>query len=552
MIVPERSSARAASGARYSSVAIVLHWIIAAVILFQLFLGWRMNDLAGLARSSILQLHKSIGIAILLLSLARLAWRLVNPPPPEPKTVTPRERWLAGWVHRGFYVIMIGLPLTGWAMISTTRVGPGTMLFGVIPWPRIPLLPLLPRGLQETLSVVFDNAHVALVWLTLALLFLHIAGALKHHLISRDPVLSRMAPGVPPGALLNPQFLAIPIAALVVAAGSYAPKPAPPATPRPKVIQLAAADIYLDVVQPAFDRRCVSCHNDDRSKGGLSLASYVSLMAGGRTGPVIVVGAPAQSELFKRITLPSNHDKYMPQDGRTPLNENQIKAIGWWISIGAPGSAQIARLKLTDAERPVLLQILGLAGAGASDRGEETLVVVNKADARAVRDLENAGFVVRPVSAESNLVDINLYGRKALTDQDVANLGKLKDQIHTLNLRDAGVSDAQLKVVGQMPNLKLLRLEGNPVTDAGIANLGGLKSLRYLNLYGTKVGDASLAVLRRLPNLERVHAWQTGVTEAGRDRAQAANPKLKVTLETKPGSPSDGSALPPAAGEPRS
>jgi cytochrome b561 len=125
----------AASRTRYTTVAIVMHWLIAAAIIFQIILGWRMGDEPkGPATYALFQLHKSIGITILLLSLARLAWRLVHPPPPHPGRPaalgdgSPRKI-----VHVAFYVIMIGLPVTGWIMVSTSRLAIPTVLYGVIP-----------------------------------------------------------------------------------------------------------------------------------------------------------------------------------------------------------------------------------------------------------------------------------------------------------------------------------------------------------------------------------------------------------------------------------
>ncbi|MDI1365430.1 MAG: cytochrome b/b6 domain-containing protein, partial [bacterium] len=98
----------AATRTRYTNVAIIIHWLIAAAILFQIILGWRAGDgPKGATTFALYQLHKSIGITILLLSLARLAWRLVNPPPPAPIGQPRWEQIASRIVHVGFYVILI-------------------------------------------------------------------------------------------------------------------------------------------------------------------------------------------------------------------------------------------------------------------------------------------------------------------------------------------------------------------------------------------------------------------------------------------------------------
>ena len=106
----------APSSNRYTVVAILLHWAIAALILFMIWLGWNMED-----NEARFQLHKSIGIAILFLSVARVLWRWRNPPPPLPDDMTPWEKRLSHGVHIGFYALMIGLPLLGWLLVSLAK-----------------------------------------------------------------------------------------------------------------------------------------------------------------------------------------------------------------------------------------------------------------------------------------------------------------------------------------------------------------------------------------------------------------------------------------------
>src|SRR4051812_42652862 len=97
---------------RYAAVAIFLHWLIALAILAQVSIAWRMGGRTpeGFALT---QLHKSIGVSIMILSIIRLGWRLTNPAPPEPQGLARWERVLATVVHWAFYGIMIGMPLTG-------------------------------------------------------------------------------------------------------------------------------------------------------------------------------------------------------------------------------------------------------------------------------------------------------------------------------------------------------------------------------------------------------------------------------------------------------
>ena len=185
-----------ALGERYSAVAIILHWLIAALLLSNIAIAWYFGTLHGEAKTVPVQLHKSIGITVLILSLARLAWRLAVRPPHMPAFFSGWERLLSQVVHVLFYVVMIGMPLSGWAFSSASpliKVFPIT-LFNVVPWPTIAPLANLPHDQMKTAHAVFLKTHMLLAWLAYGLIALHVAGALKHQFINRDGMAGRMIP----------------------------------------------------------------------------------------------------------------------------------------------------------------------------------------------------------------------------------------------------------------------------------------------------------------------------------------------------------------------
>lgn len=240
-----------AAGQRYSAGAILLHWAIALALAFQLALGFAMpKDERGF---ELFQLHKSVGITILLLTLVRLAWRLTHRPPPPVEGGF--QGFLAKAVHTLLYVFMVGAPLTGWALVSTSEIRIPTVLWGAIPWPHLPL----PAGLGETA----EEVHELLAWIGVSLIVLHVAGALRHQLWLKDGLLRRMGPG---GSAWAAGLLALAavavyfatgmkIASDVVAEGGYetsedaAPEVAraplaaePVATPTPEATEPAAEE----------------------------------------------------------------------------------------------------------------------------------------------------------------------------------------------------------------------------------------------------------------------------------------------------------------------
>ncbi len=236
----------AATRTRYTTVAIIIHWLIAAAIIFQIILGWRAGDgPKGAATFALYQLHKSIGITILLLSVARLAWRLFNPPPPGPVGQPKWEKTASHIVHIGFYVIMIGLPLTGWILVSASRTNIPTLLYGSIPWPHLPFIPELAAGPKHIWHQIGEIGHGVLVKFTYLLLLLHLGAVAKHQVLDKDEVFGNMAPGAKPG-LKEPRawLAAAGLVAVVAAAYLYTPAVKPAAKP-------AVAEEPADLALPA-------------------------------------------------------------------------------------------------------------------------------------------------------------------------------------------------------------------------------------------------------------------------------------------------------------
>lgn len=178
---------------RYSQVAMALHWLIALLVIGNLAGGHLVEvfehaaDPQLTAFAPTLQgLHISFGLTILALTLARLGWRLANPPPPLPAYATASERWLAGAVHAGFYLLLFVLPLSGWAMLSTARVPSPASWFGLASLAPLPL----PAGLRG----LFHDSHGVLGWAMVALIALHVGAILKHRIFDREDLLARMLP----------------------------------------------------------------------------------------------------------------------------------------------------------------------------------------------------------------------------------------------------------------------------------------------------------------------------------------------------------------------
>ena len=175
----------------YSRIAIILHWLIALTIIGLVVFGLLMTHDWMPNRFVIYQWHKSFGIVVLILSVFRLIWRLTHRPPALPSGMKPIEIFLSKLTHIGFYVLMIGMPLLGWAMISASTLPIENELFYLIPLPDLP-------GVTEskTLEMTFKQFHEIGAKLIILLFVLHMAGAIKHQFVAKDNLLARMIPAL--------------------------------------------------------------------------------------------------------------------------------------------------------------------------------------------------------------------------------------------------------------------------------------------------------------------------------------------------------------------
>jgi len=193
---------------RYTAVAIVLHWAIALSILLMLPLGFWMHlsvEAGNLSQGvfQAFQLHKSIGLTILVLSLLRLLWRLAHKPPPLPQGMPAWERFAAKATHWAFYFIIIALPLSGWLYASAhwshesnAPLPVPTRWFGLFRVPDLFDLPSQSHPVRAQAADAAFTAHYVLAYAAIALVVLHVAAALKHHFINHDETLAHMVPGL--------------------------------------------------------------------------------------------------------------------------------------------------------------------------------------------------------------------------------------------------------------------------------------------------------------------------------------------------------------------
>lgn len=395
--------------ARYSTVAIILHWLIAALIVFQVILAWRMDGRTpqGFA---LFQLHKSVGITILALSLARLAWRLTHRPPALPATMPSWEKLLAHITHVGLYVIMIGLPITGWIIVSTSRIQVPTLLYGVVPWPHVPGLAHLAEPAKSAWNGVSELGHEALAWGAYVLVALHVAGALKHQLFSRDePVLAHMAPGARPGRWLEPRLIAILVIALGVIAAGYGVRPglAPAKTLPPPAATVEAPAAPMAEAPPAAAPEIPAAETEDAPAA--AELSVWAVSSGSTLGFATIWAGTAIEGRFERWTADVRFSPEALDKSKVSVSIDLASAVtgdaqrdqsmggaDWFDTASHPKATFTAtRFEKTGTDRYVAYGQLAIRGVSRPQRLPFTLKIDgDKARVSGVTTLDRTAFGV--------------------------------------------------------------------------------------------------------------------------------------------------------------
>jgi len=326
---------------------------------------------------------------------------------------------------------------------------------------------------------------------------------------------------------------------------AYAPEPfrsiagLPPRTIgggiRKNIKNIDQALVYQDIIAPVMEQKCWSCHNANKIKGQLRMDKPELLAKGGEHGAIFKANDPDNSELIKRVLLDMNDEHHMPPKGKTPLTEQEISLVTWWIKNGAKFDVKVAQMNPDDKIKPILASLVGgVSIENTANVGETISPVFNEKVAAAsendIKKLTDLNVIVMPVSKDQNYLDVNFINARNLDDSKMNLLSNISEQIVWLKLGNTKITDKSFLEITKLAHLTRLNLEHTAITDAGISQMKALKYLEYINLFDTKITDAGIATLAKLKALKKVYCWQTKVTIAGINALKKALPNVEVEM----------------------
>jgi len=291
--------------------------------------------------------------------------------------------------------------------------------------------------------------------------------------------------------------------------------------------EIDSIKIFPELILPIFKNKCIACHNNDITSGGLNMVSLKKTLEGGSSGSFIEAGNSANSILFKRITLSQDNTKFMPPSG-DPLTYDEINLIKWWINHGLKNDTSLSDLEFSNEDKLLLNKLFEI------DTKEkpwyEKLKNLTELNSDDLNILEENNLSWKQLANNYPVIEVKFNGDK-INDNILSKIFKINKNVISLTIKNSNLNDSQLKIISQFENLMILNIQNNPISDKGITNLKSLNHLETLNLYGTNVSDLSLETFSEIKSLKRIYLWNTSVTNEKLDEFNRENKSKEALLD---------------------
>lgn len=293
--------------------------------------------------------------------------------------------------------------------------------------------------------------------------------------------------------------------------------------------------VFQDLLLPALENRCISCHNENKTKGDLLMTSFAALQKGGKSAkPMLVAGEPEASEMYHRILLPLSDDDRMPPNQKTGLSEDEVALLHWWITEGASPEMKLG-------EGPP-----GPDGPALMERYLPQLFQAQRLKLRQAEEMEALSQELAKVGEKLQLIiepDVNAPGYFAVSqtippglvnNESLVKLRPYATLISKLSLPGSDITDDGLYEIARMTNLQQLYLPKTCINGEGLAYLQSLKSLRTLNLSFSFLKDEGVLKLLDLSPLKKVYLFGTEVHPNVLEAIRKNSPTLQLLEEEGP------------------
>ena len=280
-------------------------------------------------------------------------------------------------------------------------------------------------------------------------------------------------------------------------------------------------NIYTHFVQPIFDKKCVSCHNENKAKGELILSSYNSLLKGGESGPLM---NDLENTLLHRIELPREDDDHMPPSDEEQLTESEVAILKNWFELGASESLAFTEL---DPESGIFKIVQNKINESKAQSWSDLPEVTDK-DLHA---LNSDYCTIRRLYHGANALQVLIFPQKNYSIKVLQNLKPVSNNIIELNLFDLPLTGKEMKLLNSFEHLESLNIRGCTITEEDFNELEYLKNLKVLKAYDTQLGDEVVDRLASFTSLRDLYVFNTNITSSGVDNLRSKNKNLNIMIE---------------------
>lgn len=293
---------------------------------------------------------------------------------------------------------------------------------------------------------------------------------------------------------------------------------------RKKITNIQEALVFDDIIYPILEKKCISCHNASKIKGGLRMNEYDKLMIGGESGKVIIVGNAEKSEMYHLATLPAGAEKAMPPDGKVALAKEELQIIHWWITSGAVNQQTVASIK-PNAE---VVKILTAYFMPAAQQSALDKIKVEEIGDSKLLNLRHLGILALRLGTIDQKLQVQFLEPLQISDAQLKDLNEIKDNIVYLDLARTHITDEGIKSLASYKNLYKLSLQETAITDSAMETLVVLPNLEILNLYHTAITDKALQTLAKSKSLKKIFLWKTATSIAAQEKLRTSLPNATV------------------------
>lgn len=276
--------------------------------------------------------------------------------------------------------------------------------------------------------------------------------------------------------------------------------------------------VFAQIVQPILENKCMSCHNPNKIKGGLSLASQEEILKGGENGAIFKPGDALNSVLISHLLLPTEDKLHMPPKGKTQLTNEEVKMLEWWVTSGGSFDQVVNEIPNEDPIQVILTSYF---------TPEEPLDI-DFVSPETIASLNTLKISIKQIEESKPYLEVYIGQHDSLQLSEIKGLKKVRDQIYSLDLGSSHVDKSILQEVAKFENLHRLYLDNTVVDDGMISALRKLDNLEYLNLYGTNITQKGASQILGLENLEKLYLWQTQIKAEALDKLKTDFPNVQI------------------------